>query len=72
MLLFSNPCSDLASRVNWFTKNKSFSYTRSCEYIFNKLKEVTGNLKISLHSMRAGCATSTANASVTNAMGDGV
>ncbi|MCG8049358.1 MAG: tyrosine-type recombinase/integrase [Candidatus Thiodiazotropha endolucinida] len=45
-------------------KDKTLSYTRARECILTKLKEVAGDLDLSLHSMRAGGATEAANAGV--------
>ena len=46
------------------SKNKRLSYTRTKETVKNRLKNVTHNRNIGLHSLRAGGATAAANSSV--------
>ncbi|KAK3108944.1 hypothetical protein FSP39_019460 [Pinctada imbricata] len=45
-------------------KNKSLSYTRVRECLVSRLKEVSGELNIGVHSLRAGGATAAANSLV--------
>nr|XP_022287905.1 uncharacterized protein LOC111100391 isoform X1 [Crassostrea virginica] len=45
-------------------KNKKLSYTRARECILSRLKSVTGNINIGLHSLRSGGATAAANSNV--------
>ena len=45
-------------------KNKKLSYTRARECIVSRLKEVSGDLNIGLHSLRASGAMTAANANI--------
>jgi len=47
-------------------KNKQLSYTAARENIISRLKLVSGNLNIGLHSLRSGGATAAANSDVDN------
>ena len=49
-------------------KNKKLSYTTARESILARLKLVSGDLKLGLHSMRSGGATAAANADVNDRM----
>ena len=42
-------------------KNKKLSYTSARENIISRLKSVSGNLNLGLHSLRSGGATAAAN-----------
>ena len=45
-------------------KNKKLSYTAARESIVSRLKSVSQNLNLGLHSMRSGGATAAANTDV--------
>ena len=49
-------------------KNKKLSYTSARESILARLRTVSGNMKLGLHSMRSGGATAAANANVSDRM----
>ena len=49
-------------------KNKPISYTRACETVLARLREVCGTANLGLHSLRAGGATAAARASVPDRM----
>jgi len=58
------PAYSQANTTALINKNKQISYTRARETVVSRLKEVTGEANIGLHSLRAGGATAAARASV--------
>lgn len=58
------PCFRSGTKCKQIYKDKALSYTRARETVVSRLKEVTGDLNIGLHSLRAGGATMAANAGV--------
>lgn len=58
------PCFRSGSMCKLIYKDKPLSYTRSRECLLDRLRLVSGDLNIGLHSLRSGGATSAANAGV--------
>ena len=60
------PCFRSKGLCRLIYKDKPLSYTRARETIVSRLKEVSGNLNIGLHSLRSGGATTAGNSENVN------
>jgi hypothetical protein len=58
------PCFRSGSTCKLIYKNKPLSYSRARECVVGRLKSVSGDLNIGLHSLRLGGATTAANSDV--------